>query len=56
MNPLALVFDSSGSMDFWMRKSTAYFLETSEVKIGISWLLAVRKTGYCSNIGHRILG
>jgi hypothetical protein len=37
-----------------MRESTAHFLETREVKIGPSWVLNVRKTGYCSNIGPRI--
>jgi hypothetical protein len=32
----------------------AHFLETREVKIGLSWMLTVRKTGYCSNNSLRI--
>jgi hypothetical protein len=46
MNPFALVFE--------LRGSTAHFLESREAKIGLSWALTVRKTGYCSNIDPRI--
>jgi hypothetical protein len=37
-----------------MGESTDYFLETREAKIVLSWVLTVRKTGYCSNINLRI--
>jgi hypothetical protein len=37
-----------------MRKSTAHFLQTREVKIGSAWALIVRKIGYSSNIAPRI--